>query len=119
VNRRAATLLTGLSLLLLPGCYADVESFAVASAKQECKRIAECDRSRFVDQYRDDMGRCRTEVEDTILDSADIAEEFGWEYDQENGQRCIETQRELRNDCSDDATREIDDDCLDVLFDGF
>lgn len=109
----------GLAALLSSGCYSDVESFATAKAKQDCKRIQECNRSRFVDDFNDDMSRCREDIEDLILDAADIAEAIGWDYDADSGRECVKASRQLRKDCSDDASEEIADVCAEALSEGF
>ncbi len=119
MNRRAAALLTGLSFLLLPGCYADVESFAVASAKQECKRLKKCNLTAFIERHDEDMGQCRSDLEERNLNTADTLELGGWEYDQDAGQECVSVQRELRSDCSNDATEDINRACDDLFWDGF
>jgi hypothetical protein len=114
-----ATACLVLASVALAGCYGDVESFAHASAKQSCKRLRECDRSHFESEYRGDMGYCRDDVESDVLAAADSLEALGWEYDQDAGQACIETQRDLRNDCSSDASDAIADACNDVVSEGF
>lgn len=114
-------LLPLLASLSLPaaGCYSDVESFAFASAKQYCRRLEECNRGAFVDRYDGDMDRCRDDAEGNLLDEADRLELIGWEYDPDAGRECVQAQRDLRKDCSNEADQDIARVCDDVLWDGF
>lgn len=109
----AATLLVGLSLPL-SGCYNDVDSFVVAKAKQDCKRMRECNRTQFEDNHHGDMGECRSELEDLYFDAVELAETLGLEYDPDAGKECIAVSRDLRNDCSDGASADIAEACDDL-----
>jgi hypothetical protein len=100
--------------LPLSGCYDDVDSFVVAKAKQDCKRMRQCHRATFEDNHRGDMGECRSDLEKVYFDLADIAEALGWEYDPDGGKECISVSRKLRNDCSDGATADIAEACDDL-----
>ncbi len=112
MNRRAVALLTGLSFLLLPGCYGDVESFSKAAAKHNCRRQETCYRANFDDQYNGDMQRCRDDQYTDVLDFDDTQRDRGCEYDKDDGKRCIKTLKEFRDDCSDAADEAIFDDCI-------
>lgn len=115
----ALPLLVSLSLPLA-GCYGDPEGFAKNGAKHACKRARECDKSNFDEQYGGDLGRCKDELYTDYLDYNDALENLGCEYDPDAGQACASTIRKLKNDCSDDAEREIVDACgllLDEIYD--
>jgi hypothetical protein len=107
----AATLFVGLSL---SGCYNDVDSFVQAKAKQDCKRMRECFRSRFEDNHRGEMGECRADLEEAYFDAVEVAEAVGLEYDPDGGKECIAVSRDLRNDCSDQASADITEACDDL-----
>lgn len=104
---------------LLAGCYADTDAYVPAEAKQFCKRLKRCDEGHFQDRYGGDMGRCRDAREDDLFQLEEALELTDWEYDQEAGQECIATYKDVRRDCSDDADREIGDACGEVLWEGF
>lgn len=107
----ATLLLTSLSL---SGCYNDVESFVVAKAKQDCRRMRECFTDQFEDNHRGDMGECRDDLEDAYFRLVDIAEAAGLEYDPDGGKECIAISRDLHNDCSSSATADIAEACDDL-----
>lgn len=116
IPRRLAPSLVALPLLSalalpLSGCYADIESFAEKGAKHWCTRLENCNRSAFEDLYDGDMERCRSDVHEAILDFDDTKEDLGCTYDAEDGKRCIQSARKVRNDCSDDADALMLDDC--------
>lgn len=113
---RPPALLTALPLLAslslpLSGCYGDVESFAKKGAKQYCRRLDTCNRAVFDDLYSGDMGRCRDDVYTDILDFDDVKDAAGCNYDPDDAKRCIQTAKELHDDCSSAAQSRIDDDC--------
>jgi hypothetical protein len=108
-----ATLLFGASLSL-SGCYNDVDSFVVAKAKQDCRRMRECNPDQFEDNHRGDMGECRDDLEDAYFNLVETAENVGLEYDPDGGKECIAVSRDLHNDCSDRATLDIAEACDDL-----
>ena len=119
MHSRSPALLVALPLLAslglpLTGCYNDLDSFVVAKAKQDCRRMRECDRAAFDDNHRGEMGECRSDLEDLYFDAADVAEALGWEYDPDGGKECIQVSRKLHNDCSDEADADIAEACDDL-----
>ena len=108
-----ATLLLGASLSLT-GCYGDVESFVQAKAKQDCKRMRECNPDAFENNHRGEMGECREDLEAAYFQAVEIAEALGLEYDPDGGQECIAVSRDLRKDCSAEATVDIGEACDDL-----
>ena len=107
---RATLGLTTTFALLLSGCYGDAESFIVAKAKQDCKRLASCNASFFEDAYDGDMNECRAAQEDIVEAAYDLLNIFG-DYDPEEGRKCVSATRANRNDCSDAGDDEISDSC--------
>lgn len=112
---RATLGLTTALVLLLSGCYSDVDSFVVAKAKQDCKRFANCNASLFADLYDDDLNECRASTEDLLQTGIDIAEAFGQEYDPKQGRSCVSATRAARNDCSSGGDDDVFDACDRVL----
>lgn len=101
--------------MAVTGCYGNADSFITTKAKLDCKRIKECDRSRYDDAFNGDMGRCRDDIEDTLQDLNNIAELANCEYDPDEGRLCIKTSRALKKTCGSDADRDILDDCEEVF----
>ena len=93
------------------GCAGNPEQLAKTKARMDCKRLKECNKAAFDDDYGGDLGRCKGAIEDDYLDIADDADDRGCDYDKENGQQCVKTSRKFKNDCSEDADREIAEDC--------
>ncbi len=112
---RATLGLSTALVLLLSGCYSDVDSFVVAKAKQDCKRLASCNASFFSDVYDDDLDKCRATEEDALQTGIDILEAFGREYDPEQGRTCVSATRAARNDCSSGGDDDVFDACDRVL----
>ncbi len=104
-----------LVLIALSGCYGDKESFAKAAAKQSCKRLAECNRSVFDNQYKGDMDRCSDDVRTDLLDGFDALEALGCDYDPDQGRECIKVAKQLNNECSTDSDQDIGDACEEVF----
>lgn len=125
MNLRPPALFTVLPLLAslslpLAGCYADVESASKRGAKHVCKRMHECDRSQFDNEYNGDFGRCRDDKYTEYLDAHDAWEDLGCDYDPDDAKTCVETIKALTTDCSNDADREILDACglaLEEIYD--
>ncbi len=108
---RATLGLSTALVLLLSGCYSDVDSFVVAKAKQDCKRLASCNASFFSDLYDDDLDECRSNTEDNLQTGFDILEVFGREYDPKQGRTCVSATRHARNDCSAGGDDDVFDAC--------
>jgi len=108
---RATLGLSTALVLLLSGCYSDVDSFIVAKAKQDCKRLASCNASFFSDAYDDDLDKCREDGEDLLQAIYDIGDAFGGEYDPEQGRTCVSATRKARNDCSAGGDDDVRDAC--------
>ncbi len=107
---RATLGLTTTFVLLLSGCYNEPDSFIVAKAKQDCKRLASCNASFFSDAYDDDMNECRAAQEDIVEAFYEFSELFG-EYDPEEARKCVSATRAARNDCSDAGDDDVADAC--------
>ena len=107
---RATLGLTTTFALLLGGCYGDVDSFIVAKAKQDCKRLASCNASFFEDAYDGDLNECRATQEDIVEGVYDFVNLFG-DYDPDEGRKCVSATRSARNDCSDAGDDEVQDAC--------
>lgn len=113
---RAPALLTALPLLAslclpLAGCYGDVETFAKRGAKHWCHRLEECYRASFDDLYDGDMDRCRDEVEENLLEFDHGQADRGCEYEPDDAKRCVQTARDVHDDCSDAADQLMTDHC--------
>lgn len=111
-----------LATLCLPltGCYGNPEAFAKNASKPFCKRVRECDRSLFEEEYGGDLDRCEDETYTDFLDYNDLLEDIGCDYDPGDGRHCGATIRSLKNDCSRDADQEITDACgalLEEIYD--
>lgn len=109
----ALPLLASLSLPL-SGCYSDVESFAKQASKHSCKRLRECDKAQFDDEYGGDLARCKDDSYTDFLDIADIAEAAGCDYVPDQARECDKAIRSLKNDCSDEADQDIGDACEEI-----
>lgn len=109
----ALPLLASLSLPL-SGCYSDVESFAKQAAKHGCKRLRECDKSRFDDEYDGDLGRCKDDAYTDYLDVNDTLEALGCDYAPDGAADCDKAIRQRKTDCSDEADQDILDACEDA-----
>ena len=107
-----ARVLAALTLVVsvFAGCYGDSDSFIVAKAKQDCVRLAECNRSFFEDAYDGDMARCQEQQEELQDAFRDLAEVLA-DYDPEEGKKCVSVSRSLRKDCSNAADDDIADAC--------
>jgi hypothetical protein len=119
MHSRGPVLLVALPLLAslalpLSGCYSDVESFAKVAAKHGCKRLRECDKARFDDEYDGDLGRCKDDAYTDYLDLNDMLETLGCDYSPDGAQDCDKMIRSLKTDCSDDADQDIVDACEDA-----
>lgn len=98
-------------LLPLSACYGDAESFAKKSAKLYCQRLEACYRAQFEDRFNGDLERCRDDLYTDVLDFDDQQNNRNCEYDPDRGKQCIDTLRETKDDCSNDADQLIIDDC--------
>lgn len=91
--------------LLAAGCtYEDVDRFIPAVAKQECKRQKRCNGLTRTNGVK----YCRNSLENLLYTLAELSR---WEYDEQAGRACIETFREHRGDCSEQADRIIKATC--------
>lgn len=111
---RPTVLIASVSILLsLPvgGCYDNVETFAKRAAKHNCKRVRECQKSQFEDQYNGDLGRCRDEQYTDFLDLHDNLLGELCDYVPDEARECATTIRSYKKDCSDEADDDIADAC--------
>lgn len=116
MSLRATLGLLSALVVLLPGCYNDEGDFIVTKAKMDCIRIAECDGSRFANQYDNDMDQCRRNLEDFWDGIGDLADLIGQEYDPDGGRECISVSRANKRACGAGPTDDINDAC-DRIYD--
>lgn len=119
MNVRRPALLASLPLLAslvlpLTGCYGDVESFAKTASKHSCKRLRECDKAVFDEEYGGDLERCKDESYTDFLAINDELEALGCDYVPDGGKECGNAIRKAKTDCSDSADEQIGDACEDV-----
>lgn len=119
MHARPTALLLALPLLAalalpLSGCYSDPEAFAKTAAKHSCKRLRECDKTRFDDEYGGDLGRCKDDAYTDFLDIGDGLEALGCDYDPDGAAECDKAIRQAKSECSSDADQDIADACEEV-----
>jgi hypothetical protein len=100
--------------LPLTGCYGDVESFAKKASKHSCKRLRECDKAEFDEEYGGDLERCKDATYTDFLDIHDTLEALGCDYVPDQAQECDAAIRSAKTECSDATDQDINDACEEV-----
>ncbi|MEZ4380135.1 MAG: hypothetical protein R3A79_02215 [Nannocystaceae bacterium] len=111
MSLRATLGLLSALVVLLPGCYSDEADYIVTRAKLDCIRIAECDGSRFANQYDNNMDECRGDLEDWHELLGDGADFIGQEYSPDGGRECISVARANKRACGSGPSDDIVDAC--------
>lgn len=107
------TISLGIALVigLAAGCYGDEESFCERSAKLDCVRLEECNKSAYENRYDGNMDDCRDDIEAACEDAFALGELLDCDYDPPGGRDCIHAKYSNRRECDSDADDEISDEC--------